>query len=448
MRILIAVHGYPPTHSAGAERRAERMAQWFTANGHYVEVCAVEDLTTPEFSVEDHEQNGIIVHKLSYNVQNGSDSLINFYDYPPIGEALQEILKRGDFDLLHIISGYLLGNQAILAAETLGIPTVITLTEFWFMCARLNLIQANRTLCKGPDSYTKCARCLMEDKRRYRLPALFAPKIMDVIWPAIHRTSKQMFDAVERRDNTLRKALESINLVICPSNYLIQKFSEFGFQTDNFRYIRQGLARPSGAGTTYQPELDVLSLGYVGQIKPHKGVDLLIDAVIPLLEKGERIVLEIWGAETENPAYVANLKARSARFSANIRWQGRYMGNKVWDVLAQTDVLIVPSRWHENSPNAILEAFEMGVPVIATDLGGMSELVEHEKSGLLFKFGDAKDLRLQIERLLQEPDLLDRLRSGVPQVKTIDEEMQEIVGEYQKLLHKGDSASPNSEEQT
>ena len=436
MRILIAVHGYPPTHSAGAERRAERMAQWFVENNHYLEVCAVESLTSPEFSVESREQNGVLIHRLSYNIREVLDPLVNSYDYPQLGDAIQEILERGEFDLIHIISGYLLGSQAVRAAEAVGIPTVITLTEFWFMCARLNLIQANGTLCNGPESYDKCVRCLMEEKRRYRLPALVAPKVMDLIWPVMHRTtSKHMHEAVRRRDIILRKTLEAIDLVICPSNYLIHKFSEFGFQTDDFRYIRQGLAHPRSSRSTYEPALDVLSLGYVGQIMEHKGVDLLIDAVIPLLKNGAPLILEIWGSETQSPEYVHLLKRRTARFSANIRWQGKYLGDKVWDVLAQIDVLVVPSRWHENSPNAILEAFEIGVPVIATNLGGMSELVDHEKSGLLFEYENAKDLRRQIERLLHEPGLLDRLRQGVPQVKTVDEEMQEIMAEYKKLIH-------------
>src|SRR5690606_21724961 len=327
MRILIVVHGYPPTHSSGAERRAERMAQWFVNNNHYVEVCTVESLSSPNFSIESREQNGVTVHRLSYQIQNDLNRLVNFNDYPQVDRALQEILERGNFDLIHIISGYLLGSQAVRVAQIMGIPTAITLTEFWFMCSRLNLIQSNGTLCNGPDSYVKCVRCLMEEQRRYRLPALLAPKIMDAVWPVLHRTaSKPIRDALERRDNVLRKTLESVDIVICPSKYLIHKFSEFGFRTDNFRFIRQGLAHPGGAGNIDRPENKVLSLGYIGQIKEHKGVDLLIDAVIPLLANGEPIELEIWGSETESPEYVARLKAQSARFSAHIRWQGKYTG--------------------------------------------------------------------------------------------------------------------------
>lgn len=438
MRILFTAHGFPPTHSAGAERRTERMARWLADRGHYVEVFAVESLTTEGFHVDSRQENGLTVHRLSYKIENVPDPLIGFYDYPPVGDALRDILSRGAFDLLHLVSGYLLGNQVIQTAQRMGIPQVITLTEFWFMCPRLNLMKATGILCTGPETHEKCTRCLMEDKRRYRLPAMLMPKVMDAVWPVVHMTtsSGQMREAVQRRDRVLRAALEAIDLVICPSKYLIDKFAEFGFQTQNFHYLRQGLARPGDKSTSGQRASDVLSLAYLGQIKEHKGVDLLIDAVIMLLNEGKPIVLELWGPETESPDYVAWLKARSAKYSRNIRWQGKYTGHKVWDVLAQTDVLVMPSRWHENSPNAILEAFEMGVPVIATNLGGMAELVQHEKNGLLFELNDAEDLSRQIKRLLDETGLMKSLYEGIPPVKTINEEMEEILLLYEQCLCK------------
>jgi glycosyltransferase involved in cell wall biosynthesis len=83
----------------------------------------------------------------------------------------------------------------------------------------------------------------------------------------------------------------------------------------------------------------------------------------------------------------------------------------------------------------ILEAFEMGKPALVTNLGGMAELVEHEKNGLVFDLNSAADLRRQIDRLLSEPDLLNRLQQGIPTVKRIDAEMQEVLIQYQRLAH-------------
>jgi glycosyltransferase involved in cell wall biosynthesis len=126
------------------------------------------------------------------------------------------------------------------------------------------------------------------------------------------------------------------------------------------------------------------------------------------------------------------LEAQTSGYK-DITWSGTYNGDQIWDVLAGFDVLVVPSRWYENSPTVILEAFAMGIPVIASRLGSMPELVTHEESGLLFEKDDTKDLQAQIKRLLDEPDLLPRLRVGIPTVPTIDDEVGEFYAHYQKL---------------
>lgn len=435
MRILIAVHGYPPTRFAGAERTAERMVKWLTAHHHQVEVFTVESLTASSFSVQTAQENGLTIHRVSYNVKAG-DYFRNLYDYPPIGEALRGVLSRGHFDLVHLMSGYLLGGQVVHTAHEYGIPVVITLTEYWFMCARLNLMHPNDVLCSGPESDAKCLRCIMEEKRRYRLPARYASRLMDAFWlvaPKMSFTTAQM-EATVRRRETLHEVLDAADFVISPSRFLINKYADFGFDTRRYHLIRHGLnAQPVFHNPLPTSPVHALRLGYTGQIKSHKGVDLIIEACLPLLDAGYALTLDLWGPNNEIPAYSRQLQEMTAAYPA-IRWNGRYDLTHVWDVLSSFDVLIVPSRWYENSPFVILEAYKIGRPVIATNLGGMAEMVEDEKSGLLFELNNADDLRRQIARLIDDQGLLERLRAGIPHVKTLDEEMTEIVSVYQHLL--------------
>lgn len=436
MRILIGVHGYPPTHSAGAERRAERMAHWLLAQGYEVEVFAVESLTEPGVHLESTMQDGILVHRLSYDIEASDNPFRNLYDSPIVGNALRQVLQQSRFDLMHLVSGYLLGGQAIHTVHEAGIPVVLTLTEYWFLCARLNLIQATDVLCNGPESAEKCTRCLMESKRRYRLPAQHVPQLMNLLWAGIHRTASATnhLNEVNRRQEVLRTALNAADLVICPSKYLISMFEEYGFDTTRYLFIRQGLAVKGAANIQRKPSTNgKMRIGYIGQIKPHKGVDLLIEAVIELLDAGEQVSLDLWGKENEAPDYVEHLKAQTSDYP-EICWNGSYTGAKAWEVLAELDTLVVPSRWHENSPNAILEAYKMKVLVVATDLGGMSELVKHNTCGLVFRLNDADDLRRQLERLLHERGLVERLRANIPDVKSIDEEMLEITEHYKQLV--------------
>ena len=73
--------------------------------------------------------------------------------------------------------------------------------------------------------------------------------------------------------------------------------------------------------------------------------------------------------------------------------------------MAEADALVVPSVWIENAPFVIKEANASGLPVIASRLGGMAELVTHDVDGLLFEAGDAAALAYQLRRLQHQPGL-------------------------------------------
>jgi len=439
LKVLIAIHGFPPTYYAGSERAAERIAQWLVAHGHHVEVFTCEKLDDPQTHVETSTENGIIIHRLNYDLKAGN-YFQNLYDDPRVGTAFQKVLEQNTFDVVHVVSGYLLGGQVIHAAKAAGIPVVLTLTEFWFMCFRLNLLRVNNEMCVGPESDEKCMRCVLEDQRRFRLPAEKVPGIMDAFWGVAKYApfAREQTSAVAHRRETLMDAIAAADVVICPSHFLMDKFKEYGYDTRKAEYLLYGIKQPSAeqrAKAQANHQAGKLRVGYVGQIKIHKGVELITNAVMPLLDAGYPLTLNLWGTKKGAAAYGDTLEAQTAGHKS-ITWSGSYNADKLWDVLAGFDVLVVPSRWYENSPTVILEAFAMGIPVIATRLGSMPELVKHDECGLLFEKDSADDLRAQIKRLLDEPDLLPRLNAGIPRVPTIDDEVGAFYAHYQKLTGK------------
>ena len=341
MQILIAAHGFPPTHSAGAERRAERMARWLASQGHHIEVFAVESFETQGFEVKTTTENGYTVHRLFYDLEDG-DTFTNYYDNPRIAQALESILSQRQFDLVHLISGYLMGGQLVHTAQAHHLPVVITLTEFWFLCTQLNLMQPSGDLCSGPETDLKCARCISEDRRRFRVPAQRAPLLMDAFWSAAKHLplATSTTAAIAQRRQTLKTALDAVDLVICPSQFLIDKFAEYDFDTSSYTFMRQGLNVPDSLPSKIE-DPSTLRLLYIGQIQYHKGVDLLIDAAIQLLNQGRAVTLDLWGSETQSPAYTADLKARTAAYPS-IHWNGRYTGPKVWELLSEADALVIP----------------------------------------------------------------------------------------------------------
>lgn len=162
--------------------------------------------------------------------------------------------------------------------------------------------------------------------------------------------------------------------------------------------------------------------GFIGAVAAHKGIEVLLEA----FETVEDAILTVYGAAP--PAYASRARDGKLRFAGEI---GEAEKAKVF---AEMDVLIVPSIWFENSSLVTLEAFLFGVPVIASDIGALPELVHDGQSGLLFKVGDARDLRTKINRLARDRGEVRRLAAHVPLVKSIQEYATEIEHLYERVL--------------
>jgi hypothetical protein len=123
------------------------------------------------------------------------------------------------------------------------------------------------------------------------------------------------------------------------------------------------------------------------------------------------------------PTAKLNLRPRSRPTSAiQGSEDGRHFARPDGPILADLDVLVVPSKWIENAPFIIREAFAAGVPVVASNLGGMAEMVRHGVDGLLFPAGNAEALAVALKRMIDEPDLLDRLKSGIVRPMSIEDD--------------------------
>jgi glycosyltransferase involved in cell wall biosynthesis len=118
----------------------------------------------------------------------------------------------------------------------------------------------------------------------------------------------------------------------------------------------------------------------------------------------------------------ANLEAlcRQLRLDRVVTFSGWVDNRNIRAIYEQIDVLVVPSVWPENSPVIISEAMASGIPVIASDIGGIPELVRDEVTGLLAPPRDARAFADAIERLRKDPDL--RARMGQRALETIRQE--------------------------
>lgn len=429
MKVLIAVHHFPPRFTGGAEWRAYRTASALGARGHQVRVVAVERIDAgPPAGVawEDEIFDGVSVRRLSYNLANAPDRLRWEYDNLWIGDHFRQIIQAWPPDLLHVIGGYVISGRPLRVAHEMGVPTVLTLTDFWFLCKRISMLRSDGRVSTLPIDPLTCARCLGEEKRRYRLPGKYLPRLMRAFW----RTQTGRINQVERRLDFLRQTLNRVDAIISPSRFLRSTFIQAGVDPGRIVFSRQGRDFP-GLKLQEKVPSSTLRVGYVGQIVWHKGLHVLFEAARRLPDAP--LSVSVYGDEAFFPDYAQMLR-RMAAADPRLKLCGVYLREQVSDVIQQFDVLVVPSLWYENSPNVILEAFAHKIPVIASNLGGMAELVRRGENGLLFETGDPAGLASQLQRLLDEPGLLQTLTRGIEPVRSVAQEMDELEAIYHRAI--------------
>lgn len=91
---------------------------------------------------------------------------------------------------------------------------------------------------------------------------------------------------------------------------------------------------------------------------------------------------------------------------SNVEDMGFLKGDKLKKVIEEALFAVYPSEWYENCPFSVMEAISYGTPVIATDIGGLPELVEDGKTGMLFEYGNVEELKSRIECLYNNRELL------------------------------------------
>ena len=443
MRILLISHFFPPRHNAGTENYTLGLAKSLQSRGYDVHVVCAEDW---EFGnsywngVTEENYQGVPVTYIHLNWSKAYDPNRILYHSEKVKNWFSQLLADKPFDLVHITSASSLGVGIMDSAKDANIPLVLTLMDFWFLCPSVQLLRSNGELCDGVTTALECQSCLMVDSgvARKFVGLGISPEVQALFWdPLSHLTvvaRQRGFRGnllnMSDRKSMLKKAIELPDLVLTHSRIVREMFSRHTGR--NIKIVQNG--HELSWLNTYKGKTpsQKLRIGYVGQIIPIKGVHILIEAFKKANLEG-RAKLEIWGGFEKDPGYVKQLK-ELVDDNASISLNGRFVHDDIANVFSNIDVLVVPSLWYENAPLVIQEAFAAETPVIATNLGGMAEMVSNEMNGLLFERGNAEDLARQLRRLIEEPGLLERLRTGIPKVKTTEEEVSELETLYREIV--------------
>ena len=431
MNILITVHHFPPVYTGGAEWRAYRTAKSLQGRGHSVTVVSIEKIdhqTKNNLEWEEEEFNGVPVRRLYFNLWSAPNTFSWQYNNPWIGDNIREMLREKKIDILHLISGYLISSSVLEAARQENVKTVLSLTDFWFLCPRISMINSQNKISKLPITPQKCVQCLAEEKRRYRWPGALFPKLMGFYWSR----QKPEIEQMKERQNHLLKEFSRVNAVISPSKFLKNFHEQAGAKNPGMVYSRQGYEYLENLDNlSAKTKSDHFRVGYIGQFIWKKGIHVILKALKLLPDLP--LTLKLYGNSSAFPDYSDKL-AELAGNDPRIFWKGTFPHENISSIFQDLDMIIVPSIWYENSPNVILEAFAHKTPVIASNLGGMAELVQDQVNGLLFEPGDEVDLARQINKVIEDPSIINKLSQGIEPVKSLNQEIDEIEEIYRNVM--------------
>jgi len=247
-----------------------------------------------------------------------------------------------------------------------------------------------------------------------------------------------------------RACFRHVRAIICPTRDMWCLLRGWGLPVSRLHVIPNGIetagrVRPKeqrGAGVSPASDRSTAApvrLLYLGRLSPEKDVANLLTAAIRLRERGIRFDLTIAGDGPERASLEA--QARQANLLTNPGQDARveFLGFRadVDSLLAAADILVNPS-WTECMPNSVLEAMWAGVGVVATDVGGLSEMIRHGEQGLLCPPRDSDALAASIAHLARNRDELQRMAQNaaarVDAEFTFESRMQRVVKLYQTLL--------------
>lgn len=147
----------------------------------------------------------------------------------------------------------------------------------------------------------------------------------------------------------------------------------------------------------------------IGTVEPRKGLEYLVLALADLRDCNWR--LDVAGTVQSNyHGHLVDL-ARSAGLLDRIEFHGRVSDDDIDVLLSRADIFVSPSLW-EGFGLAVLEAMDRGLPVVASRAGALSELIDHEYTGLLVPPADVPALAQALRRLIQDRDLRCTLGSA------------------------------------
>ena len=407
MRIVTVSAHYPPNFVSGGTLQPQRLSQGLRAKGHEVSVFAgwLGD-REPLETWTDTDVTGMDVRWVVTTPWIGWSDEHNWHN-PPVTELFRRHLDEVRPDLVHIHSLQSLGAGLVPVAHASGARVVVTMHDFWWLCARQFLVDTGLRPCSLVVDAGECA-CEIGSAER------------------------------DRRIGALRTLLGPADLVLAPSVSAMQVLAANGVAPGRLEVDENGLpdldalaSGPSAAADWTSTAADApVRFVYTGGPNPMKGAAHLV-AAARLLAATPGWTLTAYGLGE----HLADAGVDLAGLPVDIR--DPFEPAELAGILAAHDVFVLPSVMRETHSLATREALAAGLPVLCTDTLGPEEVVTHAGNGLIVPAGDAEALASAMGRLAGDRPLLDHLRAGAAEpfaLRHIDEQVDALSDRFARLV--------------
>ena len=387
MKILQIHNEYQTLGGEEAVLEAEKSV--LEGNGHEVQQWIAKSSDIKELST---------VQKL----QASFDSIWSRNTYTRVKKFLQENRP----DVAHVHNTVPLISPSVYAAcQSENVPVVQTLHNFKFICPGSNLYRNNQL----------CEECI---GKSFTYPALIHGCYRRDHLSTAFLVSNLTFN---RMRGTYAKEIDTY---IALTEFARKKFVEAGLPSEKL-VVKPNFVTSQIARGTHEGNYAL----FAGRLVSQKGVETLLQAWSTL--NGE-IPLKIAGTGYLTEHVQSNLPR-------NVEYLGQIPRSEVASLMQNATFLVFPSEWYEGFPMAIVEAFATGLPVIASNLGGMAEIVRPDYSGWHFTPGNAKELADVVQqawRDLQEVKRRGELaRAQYEELYAPDKNCQMLLDIYQNTVN-------------
>jgi len=287
-------------------------------------------------------------------------------------QKFARMVERVKPDVVHLQNIHAhLTPSIIFEAKRRGLPTVWTLHDYKLVCPNSHfLIDQTGEICEAcrGGQFWQAAR------KRCKKGSLLASGMA----------------SLEAYAHQMMNVRGKVDAFLCPSSFLRTKLLENGFDAAKTHHLPLFLPQDAFA---YTPE-DEGYLLFLAKLEPLKGI-------FPLLDAARRVphVNVVLAGRVDEPLQ----SQLPTLLPSNVTYAGFKGGQELADLRRGARALVLPSLWYENQPLSILEAFALGKPVIASDLGGMRELVGENERGLLTAMGEPDALADAMNWMVDHP---------------------------------------------